>query len=490
MVLLNKTLTHPVKRPLKVLQFGEGGFLRAFVDYMIDVANEKGNFNGDIVIVKPIPMGSLDHFKEQDCQYTLSMTGMENGEAKTVTRVITSVADAVDAYGEYEKYMAYAREPELRFVVSNTTEAGIVFNPEDVLEMTPPVSFPGKLTKFLYERYQWCNGDDTKGLIMLPVELIDNNGAELKKCVKQYIALWKLEADFERWVDEACVFTSTLVDRIVTGYPAENAKHMWEELGYQDNLLDTSELFALWVIESEKDISKEFPLDQAGMPVIFTDNLKPYKKRKVRILNGAHTSFVLASFLAGNDYVIESMNDRDISKYMKDTIFNEVIPSLPSRNDDSYTDFAESVIERFEHPYMKHRLLSISLNSVSKWRARCLPSLRSYIAKEGKLPKHLVFSLASLMEFYTGDEIRGGALIGHRCGGEEYNVMDDENVLAFFAENSTKLPEADFVHAFLKEEAFFGEDLTKYEGLEQAVTADLINIRKLGVRKAMEQVYA
>ena len=490
MVLLNKSLTHPVKRPIKVLQFGEGGFLRAFVDYMIDVANEKGDFDGDIVIVKPIPFGNLDFFKEQDCQYTLSMTGIENGEAKTITRVITSVADAVDSYDEYDKYMAYAKEETLRFIVSNTTEAGIAFNDQDKLEMTPPSSFPGKLTKFLYERYQWCSGEDKKGLIMLPVELIDNNGAELKKCVEKYIDLWELEEDFRRWVEEACVFASTLVDRIVTGYPAENAKKMWDELGYQDNLLDTSELFALWVIESDKDFSEEFPIDKAGMPVIFTNNLKPYKKRKVRILNGAHTSFVLASFLAGNDYVIESMNDRDISKYMKETIFNEVIPSLPNRNDNSYTDFAESVIERFEHPYMKHRLLSISLNSVSKWRARCMPSLKSYIVKEGKLPKHLVFSIASLMQFYTGDEIRNGALIGHRCGGEEYNVMDDENVLKFFVEKSTTLPEAEFVHEFLSQTEFFGEDLTAYEGLEEAVTKDLIKIRTLGVREAMETVFA
>lgn len=489
MVLLNKSLTNPVKRPIKVLQFGEGGFLRAFVDYMIDVANEKGNFNGDIVIVKPIEFGNLDFFKEQDCQYTLTMSGMENGKEKTITRVITSVADAVAAVEEYDRFMEYAKTEDLRFIVSNTTEAGIVFSADDKFEMCPPATFPGKLTKFMYERYKWCNGDNSMGLVLLPVELIDNNGKELKRCVFEYIDLWGLEEGFKTWLDEACVFASTLVDRIVTGYPRETAEEMWDELGYRDNLLDTCELFALWVIESDKDISDEFPLDKAGMPVVFTNNLKPYKKRKVRILNGAHTSFVLASFLAGNDYVIESMNDRDVSQYMKDTIFNEVIPSLPTRNDNSYTDFAESVIERFEHPYMKHRLLSISLNSVSKWRARCMPSLKSYIIKEGKLPKHLVFSLASLMQFYTGTEIRNGALIGHRMGDEEYEVMDDMNVLEFFAEKSTTLPEAQFVQEFLSNEDFFGEDLTKFDGVAEGVTEYLIKIRTLGVREAMQQVF-
>lgn len=485
MELLNKSMTNPKERPIKVLQFGEGGFLRAFVDYMIDVANEKGAFNGNIAIVKPIEFGNLDFFHQQDCQYTLSLRGVENGEAKVVTRQITSVADAVGAVEEYDRFMEYAKSEDLRFVVSNTTEAGIVFDAEDKFEACPPKTFPGKLTKFLYERYKHFNGAMDKGLIMLPVELIADNGPELKKCVNKFIELWNLGEEFSAWVKDACIFGSTLVDRIVTGYPREEAEKMWEEFGYRDNLLDTGELFALWVIESEKDFSAEFPMDKAGLPVIFTDNQKPYKERKVRILNGAHTSFVLASFLAGNDIVLESMKDELVRNFMKKTIFDEVIPTL-SLPEKDLVEFANAVIERFENPYIKHQLLSIALNSVSKWRARCMPSLLGYIEKKGEVPKHLAFSLAALMQFYSATDLRDGALFGKR-NGEEYKIMDDADVLEFFAANCEK-EESEFVNGFLSNEKFFGQDLTKEKDLAAMVTTYLKDIRENGMRKAMENL--
>ena len=282
---LNKQMTGKKDRPVKVVQFGEGNFLRAFVDYMIDIANEQGCFDGDIVLIKPIEFGSLENFHRQDCQYTVSLRGMVDGEAKVLNRQITSVADAVDSYTEYEKYMGLAEIGTLRFVVSNTTEAGIVYDESDCFELNPPKSFPGKLTKFLYHRYETFKGDTDKGLVMLPVELIDDNGIMLKKCVMQLIEQWNLGQEFKNWVEEACVFTSTLVDRIVTGYPKGNEEEECEKLGYEDRIMVTGEPFALWVIESSKDISKELPLPKAGLPVIFTDNQKPYKQRKVRILN-------------------------------------------------------------------------------------------------------------------------------------------------------------------------------------------------------------
>ena len=316
MEVLNKTLTGKKERPIKVVQFGEGNFLRAFVDYMIDIANEQGKFDGDIVLIKPIEFGNLDMFHAQDCQYTVSLRGIVDGEAKVLNRQITSVADAVDAISEYDKYMSLAEIDTLRFVVSNTTEAGIVFDNTDKFELNPPKTFPGKLTKFLYHRFETFGGAMDKGLVMLPVELIDDNGIMLKKCVMQLIELWGLSDEFKNWVDEACVFTSTLVDRIVTGYPRDTINEEWEALGYEDRIMVTGEPFALWVIESAKDISKEFDLPGAGLPVIFTDNQKPYKQRKVRILNGAHTSFVLASYLCGNDLVKQSMDDEDVKNFM------------------------------------------------------------------------------------------------------------------------------------------------------------------------------
>ena len=482
---INKKMTGKVDRPIKVLQFGEGNFLRAFVDYMIDIANENGEFNGDIVLVKPIEFGNLDRFHKQECQYTVQLRGIVDGEAKKINRVVTSVTDAVDAYTEYEKYAAYAKLDTLRFIVSNTTEAGIVYDETDRLELNPPKSYPGKLCKFLYERYQAFNGAKDKGLVMLPVELIDDNGIHLKECVLKQATNWNLEDGFVKWVNEACVFTSTLVDRIVTGYPRDEAAALCEEFGYQDDLIVTGEPFALWVIESAKDISEELPLPKVGLPVIYTDNQKPYKQRKVRILNGAHTSFVLASYLCGNDIVLESMQDEMILDFIKKTIFEEVIPTLTLPKKD-LEDFANAVLTRFNNPYVKHALLSISLNSVSKWRARCMPSFLGYIEKEGKLPVHLTFSLAALLAFYTGSEIRDKALIGHRDG-VEYQILDDMSVLEFFAANSGK-DAKEFAQAVLSNDDFWGQDLTALPGVLDAVAGYLQTIRTKGMREAVKGI--
>lgn len=485
MELISKSKTGKKERPVKVLQFGEGNFLRGFVDYMIDIANEKGEFDGDIVLVKPIEFGTLDRFHAQESQYTVSLRGIIDGEATVQNRIVTSVTDVVAAHEEYEKYSAYAKLDTLRYIVSNTTEAGIVYDENDKLEMCPPMSFPGKLAKFLYERYKHFNGAMDKGLVMLPVELIDDNGIHLKECVLKQADNWNLEAEFKTWIEEACIFCSTLVDRIITGYPREEDAKLWEEWGYKDELIVTGEPFALWVIECPKDISGELPLDKAGLPVIYTDNQKPYKQRKVRILNGAHTSFVLASYLAGNDIVLESMKDETVFNFMKTTIFDEVIPTLTLPKQD-LVDFAEAVITRFNNPYVKHALLSISLNSVSKWRARCMPSFLGYIELNKELPKCLTFSLAALMAFYKGTEIRDKALIGHRDG-QEYNIMDDMAVLEFFAANSEK-PSKEFAAAFLSNEDFFGQDLTKIEGLVDVIAGYLDDIAAKGMRKTLEEL--
>ena len=482
MEVLNRSLTNPANRPVKVVQFGEGNFLRGFVDYMIDIANEQGKFNGNIVLIKPIEFGNLENFHKQDCQYTVSLRGRVDGEAKILNRKITSVVDAVDAYTEYEKYMGLAEIDTLRFVVSNTTEAGIVFDDTDKFEMNPPKTFPGKLTKFLYHRFETFKGDTSKGLVMLPVELIDDNGIMLHKCVLQFIELWGLGEEFKNWVEEACVFTSTLVDRIITGYPKATEEEEWEKLGYIDRIMVTGEPFALWVIESTKDISGELPLPDAGLPVIYTDNQKPYKQRKVRILNGAHTSFVLAAYLMGKDIVRDSMNDDDIRNFMMGTLHEEVIPTLSLPKAD-LEEFADAVVARFNNPYVDHALLAISLNSVSKWRARCMPSFLGYIEKFEKLPARLTFSLAALMAFYTGSEIRDKALIGHRDG-QEYNIMDDMAVMEFFRDNSGK-ETAEFVKAFLGNTDFFGQDLNEINGLTDTVTAHLDDIKANGMRAAL-----
>ena len=482
---LGSNKAHKKERPIKVLQFGEGNFLRAFVDYMIDVANESGDFDGDVVMVKPTASGSLERFTKQDCVYTVQLRGIVDGKAKKTNRIVTSVADAVHPYNEYEKYNDYAKLDSLRFIVSNTTEAGIVYDENDRFEDCPPSSFPGKLTKFLFTRFTEFDGDMTKGLVMLPVELIDDNGFHLKECVLKQIDNWKLSDEFKNWVEKACIFTSTLVDRIVTGYPKDEAEALCEELGYRDDILVTGEPFALWVIESDKDISKEFALNKAGLPVIFTDDHHPYKQRKVRILNGAHTSFVLASYLCGNDYVLESMEDPVILNFIKKTLYDEIIPTLTLPKDEC-GEFAEAVLTRFRNPYVKHAHLSIALNSVSKWRARCMPSFIGYIEKFKEVPKHLAFSLAALMAFYTGDVIEGNALLGKR-GGEEYKIMDDMSVLEFFRDNSSKDVKT-FVHNTLSNLDFWGADLSKMPKAEETVAAYLEDIRTNGAKAAVENL--
>ncbi len=473
-------------RPVKVLQFGEGNFLRAFVDYFIDIMNEKTDFNGSIVLVKPITFGNLNMFHEQDCRYTVMLRGLVDGEAVEQSRLVTSVSDAVDAYGEYEKYAAYAKCETLRYVVSNTTEAGIVLKEDDDFNACPPVSFPAKLCKFLYERAEHFNYAQDKGLVMLPVELIDDNGIMLKKCVKALAKIWNLGEKFENWLDTACVFTSTLVDRIVTGYPRDEVQGIWEKLGYEDHIVVTAEPFGLWVIESDKDISAELPLPACGLPVIYTDNQKPYKQRKVRILNGAHTSFVPAAFQCGHDIVLTAMNDELILNFMQKTLYDEVIPTLALPKEDLF-NFAEAVTGRFKNPFIKHALLSICLNSVSKWRARCMPSLLGYVEKTGELPARLTFSLASLMSLYRGGELVDGKLNCKR-GEETYTLQDDAAVLDFFA-NSGAMTPAEQVKAFLSNETFFGPDLCKAPGIIDSVTASLEAIIEKGMRAVMEEKF-
>ena len=483
---LNASLAPAPARPVKVLQFGEGNFLRAFVDYFIDIANEKTDFNGSIVLVKPIAFGNLDRFHDQDCRYTVILRGLEEGQRVEKTRLITSVSDAVDAVGEYEKYAAYALEPTLRFIVSNTTEAGIVLDKEDQFDLNPPRSYPGKLTKFLFQRAEHFDYAEDKGLIILPVELIDDNGIMLKKCVLELAKLWNLGDRFLAWLESACVFTSTLVDRIVTGYPREDAEQLWETLGYEDQLLDTAEPFGLWVIESPKDISKELPLPECGLPVVYTDNQKPYKQRKVRILNGAHTSFVPAAFQMGYDIVLDAMNDPLVAKFMDDTLHEEVIPTLTLPKEDLLS-FADAVTQRFRNPFIKHALLSICLNSVSKWRARCMPSLLIYQEKEGKLPARLTFSLAALISLYRGGSLKDGKLECLREG-QPYTLQDDAAVLAFFDENK-KTPAADLAKAFIQREDFFGPELQAVPGLIDAVAACLQEIEDTSVRAVVEKYF-
>jgi len=406
--------------PVKVLQFGEGNFLRAFVDYMIDVLNGEGLFGGSVTLVQPIVTGMTDMINAQDGLYTVVLRGIEDGREVVRKRLITCINSCINPYTDFDKYIEASNNPDLRFVVSNTTEAGITYKDGEKLDDKPQASFPAKICALLYKRYLHFNGDVTKGLVFIPCELIDNNGAMLKELVLRYAAEWQLEPSFMGWVKTANHFTNTLVDRIVTGYPKDEVNALEHKLGYEDNLMVAAEIFHFFAIEAEeavlKTISEEIPFHKAGLNVIWTTDATPYKQRKVRILNGAHTMSVLAAHLAGKNTVGEMMANDIFVQYLQRGIFNEIIPTLDLERDD-LESFANSVFDRFANPYIHHYLMSIALNSVSKYRVRVLPSLLEYHKRMGEIPPALAFSLAALIKFYQGE--------GH-------DVPDDADIVAFF----------------------------------------------------------
>ena len=470
-----------------VTQFGEGNFLRAFADYMIDVANEQGVFDGGVAVIKPIPYGSFELFDEQDNAYTVVLRGLVNGERVVEHRIVGAITDTIDPFADYETFLNLAKDENLQFVISNTTEAGIVYDETDKFENCPANSFPGKLTQFLYARYNFFKGETSCGLIILPVELIDENGAKLKSCVLKLISLWKLDPKFADWVSETCIFCNTLVDRIVSGYPKDEADIIERDLlGYRDALLVVGEPFGIWVIAHprHKEVREKFPLDRAGMPLVFTDDYRPYRERKVRILNGAHTSISPIGFLSGKDTVAEAMEDKRIHAFINAAIYEDIAPAMPLPiTQEEITEF----IERFKNPFIRHELLSISLNSVSKWKARVLQSLKDNYAKTQNLPTYLAFSLAALTTFYRlGAEREDGCLIGQRDG-KSFPIRDDAHVLNFFFERISE-PVETFVPAFLATQEFWGEDLNEINGMTEHIITYLDAIEKDGMYKALELV--
>ncbi len=472
--------------PERVLQFGEGNFLRAFVDYFIDVMNERAGFNSKIVLVQPIEGGDRirQFINEQEGLYTLLLRGNENGRKVNDKRVISSVSRCLNPYDEYEEYMACAQNPDLRFIACNTTEAGICYDESCQFEDRPASGYPGKLTQFLYARYQKFGAEEGKGFVILSCELIDNNGKELEKCVLQYAKQWNLGDDFTEWIRKENIFCSTLVDRIVTGYPAKEADAICEELGYRDNVIDTGEVFGFWVIEGPESLKEELPFEKAGLPVLITDDHKPYKQRKVRILNGAHTSMVLGAFLAGQDIVRDCMKDDVIRGFMNKTVYEEIIPTL-DLPEQEVADFAEAVTDRFNNPFIDHALLAISLNSTSKWKARVMPSFKGYVEKYGKLPKCITASLAFYIAFYRGVRLDGDGFTGLR-GEEEYAIKDDRFILEFYYAHREDDSRA-ITEAVLSNTEFWGEDLTRYDGLVEAVADDLRVIEEQGAYELMRR---
>lgn len=459
---LNRNSVKFPSRPVKIIQFGGGNFLRGFVDWMVDLMNEQTDFNGNIQIVKLLPQGSGDLFKTQDGLFHVLIQGIANGKIVQQTRLISCVEGLVNPYTDFDAFLALSKNPDLQFVISNTTEAGIAFDQEDTFQgKICPKSFPGKLTVFLYQRFNSFQGNPSKGLIILPCELIENNGIKLREYVLQYVEIWKLPQDFVSWIEKSCRFYNTLVDRIVPGFPKDNVKEIQKKLGYQDQLIVTAEPFYLWVIEGPDGFEKLFPAAKAGLEVKFVKDLNPYRTRKVRILNGAHTAMVPIAYLAGIRTVREAVEDKEIGKIIQAIIFDEIIPSLNLPKEEM-EKFGADVLDRFRNPFIRHELISIALNSVSKFKVRVLPSILEYHKRTGIWPKHLMQSLAALILFYSG-----------KSQGKNIPLKDDASVLEFFEAIWKEKDLSKIVKSTLQIEAYWGLDLSRLPGFQDQILAEL-----------------
>lgn len=431
---LNRRTAPKSAMPERIIQFGEGNFLRAFVDWIIYNMDQKTDFNSSVVVVQPIEHGMVDWLNGQDCLYHVNLQGKENGApVNTLTR-IDVISRALNPYTQNQAFMALAEQPEMRFVISNTTEAGIAFDPACKLGDAPAASYPGKLVQLLFHRYQYFNGDPTKGMIIMPCELIFLNGHHLKECIYQYIELWKndLGKDYEgfkAWFTNHCYVCATLVDRIVPGFPRDTINEIQQKICYKDNLVVKAENFHLWVIEKAENMTveqmrEEFPAEKAGLHVLITDNEKPYHARKVTLLNGPHTVLSPVAFLSGVNIVRDACEHPVIGSYIHKVQFDELMQTLDLPIDEC-KQFANDVLERFENPFVDHQVTSIMLNSFPKYETRDLPGVKTYLQRNGKLPEGLVLGLAAIITYYKG---------GKRDDGTNIVPNDDQKIMDHLTE--------------------------------------------------------
>jgi len=471
-------------KPVRILQIGDGNFLRGFVDWMVDVANGAGLMNGQVTMAQPQERGIADLMTAQDHLFTVLLRGVQNGLPTQSKRLVSCVNNTLNPYTQWDAMLATMQDPALRFVVSNTTEAGIAYVEEALVQGQCPANFPAKVTALLLARFHAFGGSAASGLVFLPAELIEANGTKLKKFVLQFAQAWQLPAEFVAWVEAHNVFCNTLVDRIVPGFPAAEAQALFAELGYQDPLMVAAEPFLLWVIEGPAALADELPLHKAGLDVVWTNDLQPYRTRKVRILNGAHTASSLASYCAGLDTVREMTEDPVVSKYLNQVMFTEIVPFVPLP-DAERRAYAETIMERFANPHIRHELSSIALNSVSKWQVRVLPTVKDYAAQHGQAPAGLSFSLAALLKFYQCERTANGEYVGQRQG-QTYPIKDNADILAIMSaawQGATDM--AQVASTLLADTRLWGEDLTRVPGLAEQTAASLARIQAVGIKGAM-----
>ncbi|MEO1048977.1 MAG: tagaturonate reductase [Bacteroidota bacterium] len=474
---LDKSIIQSFKtKPTKILQFGEGNFLRGFFDWMVLEMNQKAGFNAGVKIVQPLPQGLGDQLRAQDGLYHVLLNGFDHDQFTAKRQLVDVVNGVIDPYGSFGEYLTEAQNEHLQFIISNTTEAGIAYDPEDRFDYQPARSFPGKLLQFLHNRYQTL--PDCDPIVILPCELIDQNGTKLKAIIERYASEWQLGEYFLKWLHEKTVFCNTLVDRIVPGYPAQTAHQIWDELGVKDQLLVEGELFHLWVIEGPGWLESKLPVKQAGLNVVFTDDLAYYRTRKVRILNGLHTTMVPVGLLAGMTTVRETVEHEKLSSFLVQALNQEIMPTLAGDKEELQA-YAEEIIRRFRNPAIHHELLTISLNSFAKFKTRVLPSILAYVDQHKQLPKQLLLALAALIRLYRGD-----------AGGKVVELKDDAIVLSKLSTlwrdhhaNHTHL-----VNEILRDQSIWDEDLTEIPELANYVATQLELIEQEGIYAAVDKL--
>ena len=475
---LNKQTAVKAVRPERIIQFGEGNFLRAFVDWIIFNMNEKTDFNSSVVVVQPIERGMIDMLNSQDCLYHVNLQGLDKGEVVNDLTRIDVISRALNPYTDNDAFLALADQPEMRFVISNTTEAGIAFDPTCRLEDAPASSYPGKLTQLLYRRFKTFGGDLSKGLIIFPCELIFLNGHRLKETIYQYIDLWNLGNEFKQWFEQACGVYATLVDRIVPGFPRKDIDAIKEKLQYDDNLVVQAEIFHLWVIEAPQEVAEEFPAHRAGLNVLFVPSEEPYHERKVTLLNGPHTVLSPVAFLSGLNIVREACEHTVIGRYINRVMFDELLETLNLPKDE-LVQFGKDVLERFNNPFVDHQVTSIMLNSFPKYQTRDLPGLKVYLERKGRLPKGLVLGLAAIITYYKG---------GVREDGVEIVPNDAQEIMDMLKDLWATGCTAKVAEGVLAAESIWGENLNDIPGLTTAVKGYLDDIREKGMLETVKSI--
>jgi len=475
---LNQKTHKKTLRPERIIQFGEGNFLRAFIDWIVYHMNEKTDFNGSVVVVQPIEKGMTCQLMEQDCLYHVNLQGLDKGETVNSLTCIDVISRAMNPYEQFEDFLKLAEQPDIRFVISNTTEAGIAFDPTCRLDDRPAASYPGKLTQLLYHRYRTFGGDRSKGLIVFPCELIFLNGHKLKEVIYQYIELWKLEDDFKIWFEETCGVYATLVDRIVPGFPRNDIGNIQEKLQYEDRMVVQGEVFHLWVIEAPEHVAQEFPAHLAELNVLFVPSEVPYHERKVTLLNGPHTVLSPVAFLSGIDIVRDACQHKVIGKYIRQVMYDELMETL-NLSKTELKQFADDVWERFCNPFVDHHVTSIMLNSFPKFKTRDLPGLKTYLERKGILPQGLVLGLAAIITYYKGGERSDGTTIIPNDAPEIMTLLKE-----LWATGSCR----QVAEGVLAARLLWDEDLNEIPGLTAALTWYLNKIQANGMLETIRRI--